>query len=56
MFDSEYETGFAPPKHRPLGQERRVVIVAELLATVTLILSTLTIAAVLSIGAAHACG
>jgi hypothetical protein len=48
------ETGFSPPRDRELGNERRTVIVAELIATVALAMSTLAVAAVLSIGVAHA--
>lgn len=56
MLDIRDEAGFEPPKNHPLGKERRTVIVAELIATVALAISTLTIAAVVSIGVAHACG
>jgi hypothetical protein len=45
------DTGFSPPKVRALGCERRTVLVAELIATAALVLSTLTVAAVV----AHAC-
>jgi hypothetical protein len=45
------DTGFSPPRTRALGRERRTVLMAELIATVALALSTLTIAAVV----AHAC-
>jgi hypothetical protein len=45
------EPGFFPPRVRPLGEERRTVLVAELIATVALTLSTLAVAAVV----AHAC-
>jgi hypothetical protein len=48
------EPGFFPPRERALGNERRTVIVAELITTVALAASTLAVAAVLSIGAAHA--
>jgi hypothetical protein len=44
------ETGFCPPRVRTLDAGRHVLIV-ELIATVTLVLSTLTVAAVV----AHAC-
>jgi hypothetical protein len=56
MFDFDSKTGFAPPKSRPLGQERGIAMMAQLIATVTLAVSTLAIAAVVSIGAAHAWG
>ena len=45
------ETGFAPPRVRTLGNERRTVLIAELIATVALALSTLTVVAAV----AHAC-
>jgi hypothetical protein len=45
------ETGFSPPRVRTLGNERATVLIAELIATVALVLSTLTVAAVV----AHAC-
>jgi hypothetical protein len=45
------EPGFCLPRVRPLGSERATVLVAELIATVALALSTLTVAAVV----AHAC-
>lgn len=43
--------GFSPPRVRMLGCERRTVLMAELIATVTLMLSTLTVMAAV----AHAC-
>jgi hypothetical protein len=46
-----HETGFAPPRVRTLGNERATVLVAELIATVALALSTLTVVAAV----AHAC-
>jgi hypothetical protein len=48
------DAGFSPPKGRPLGNERDAVVLAELIATVALALSTLTVAAVLSIGVVYA--
>ena len=39
------ETGFAPPKVRALGNERATVLIAELIATVALAVSTLTVVA-----------
>jgi hypothetical protein len=45
------ETGFAPPRVRTLGHERATVLMAELIATVALALSTLTLVAAV----AHAC-
>jgi hypothetical protein len=53
MTTSRHETGFTPRLPRKSGR-RRIVTVAELIATVALTISTLTVAAVLSIGAAHA--
>jgi hypothetical protein len=44
-------TGFSPPKVRVLGCERRTALMAELIATVALALSTLTVMAAV----AHAC-
>jgi hypothetical protein len=45
------ETGFFPPRVRMLGNERATVLIAELIATVALAVSTLAVAAVV----AHAC-
>jgi hypothetical protein len=45
------EPGFFPPRVRMLGHEQATVLVVELIATVALALSTLTVAAVV----AHAC-
>lgn len=45
---SSEETGFAPPKVHPLGNERATVLIAELIATVTLVLSTMAVAAVVA--------
>ena len=45
------ETGFSPPRVRPLGNERATVLIAELIATVALAVSTLTVVAAV----AHAC-
>lgn len=42
------DTGFSPPKVRALGNERATVLVAELIATMALVLSTLTVAAVVA--------
>jgi hypothetical protein len=56
MFEIRDHTGFEPPKHHPLGRERHTAIMAELIATIALAISTLTVAAVVSIGVAHACG
>ena len=45
------KTGFCPPRVHPLGHERATVLLAELIATVALALSTLTLVAAV----AHAC-
>jgi hypothetical protein len=45
------ETGFCPPRVRALGHERANVLMAELIATMALALSTLTVVAAV----AHAC-
>ena len=45
------ETGFSPPMVRTLGNERATVLIAELIATVALAVSTLTVVAAV----AHAC-
>jgi hypothetical protein len=49
-----HDTGFSVPRDRALGNERHAVVLAELIATVALVLSTLAVAAVLSIGVVHA--
>jgi hypothetical protein len=46
--------GFKAPSARPLGNERRTVALAELLAIVGLALSTIVAATVVSIGIARA--
>jgi hypothetical protein len=51
---TSHESGFSPPRDRALGNERHAVVLAELIATAALALSTLTVAAVLSIGVVHA--
>ena len=51
MIRTFNETGFEPPRVRPLGNERATVLMAELIAVTALALSTLTVAAVV----AHAC-
>jgi hypothetical protein len=45
------DTGFSPPRARMLGHERATVLVAELIATVALTVSTLAVAVMV----AHAC-
>ena len=47
-------TGFRAPTRHPLGRERRAVVLAELLATVALALSTMIAATVLTVGIARA--
>jgi hypothetical protein len=47
-------TGFHAPTRRPLGHERRAVMLAELVATLALALSTAVAATVLTVGIAHA--
>ena len=47
-------TGFRAPTRRPLGNERRTVVLAELVAIVALALSTVVAATVLTVGIAHA--
>jgi hypothetical protein len=54
MFNIRDQAGFEPPKHHPLGRERHTVMLAELIAIIALAISTLTVAAVVSIGVAHA--
>ena len=48
------DTGFRPPSGHPLGRERRTAMVAELVATIGLALSTIVAATVLSVGIARA--
>jgi hypothetical protein len=48
------DSGFRPPPQRALGNERGSVAVAELLATVALVLCTLTAATAVSVGIARA--
>ena len=47
-------TGFAPPAHRGLGSEHRIVVLAELVTSLALAASTLIAATVVSIGIARA--
>jgi hypothetical protein len=46
--------GFNPPANRKLGTEHRTVTIAELIASVVLVLSTLIAATVVSVGVARA--
>jgi len=48
------DTGFAPRFARASEGKRRHVVAAQVMATVALAVSTLAVAAVLSIGVAHA--
>jgi len=48
------DAGFRPPASRSLGNERRSVAFAQLLATLALALSTLIAATVLTVGIARA--
>jgi hypothetical protein len=48
------DAGFAAPSGRMLGQERRTVAVAQLLATLGLALSTIVAVTVVSVGIARA--
>jgi len=54
MKDPVHQPGFGPPAGRPLGKERRVVALAELVATAALAFCTLLIAVVMSMGVARA--
>lgn len=47
-------TGFRAPRRRPLGEERRTVMLAELVASVALALSTMVAATVLTVRIARA--
>ncbi len=47
-------TGFRAPAKRPLGQERRSVMLAELVAIIALALSTMVTVTVLTVGIARA--
>jgi hypothetical protein len=51
---ASHESGFSPPKQRALGNQRHAVMLAELIASAALAVSTLAVAAVLSIGVVHA--
>jgi uncharacterized membrane protein YphA (DoxX/SURF4 family) len=50
----DMDSGFRPPRQRALGNERRSVAIAELLATAALVLCTLMAATVVSVGIARA--
>ncbi|HEX5211291.1 MAG TPA: hypothetical protein VFW22_06110 [Pseudolabrys sp.] len=48
------DTGFTPPASRGLGRERRTTALAELVAIVGLVVSTIVVATVVSVGMARA--
>jgi hypothetical protein len=48
------QTGFEAPVTRPLGNERRTVAFAELIAILALALSTVVVGSVVSVGIARA--
>ncbi len=48
------DTGFTAPASRAIGQERRTVALAALIASAALAISTLVAATVVTIGIAHA--
>jgi hypothetical protein len=54
MRKSLDSSGFRAPAQRPLGIERRAVMLAQLVATLALALSTLVAATVLTVGIARA--
>jgi len=54
MRSTNKSAGFMPPANRMLGGEHRTVVLAELVASLGLALSTLVAATVVSIGLAHA--
>jgi hypothetical protein len=47
-------TGFTPPRDRKLGRERRIAVLAELIAGIALAISTVVVATVVSAGIANA--
>jgi hypothetical protein len=47
-------SGFLPPPDRALGHESRTVALAQLLAIAALVISTVVVATVVSVGIAHA--
>ena len=47
-------TGFHAPTQRPLGNERRSIVLAELIATLALAICTMVAATVLTVGIARA--
>jgi hypothetical protein len=48
------DTGFAAPSRHPLSRERRSAAVAELMAILALVLSTIVVATVVTTGIARA--
>lgn len=49
-----HNAGFEPPADRAPGNERRTVVLAELIATTALAVATVVVAAVVSMGIARA--
>jgi hypothetical protein len=56
MDRPQRNAGFGPRMTHDRGGRRLAVIVTDLIATLALVVSTLAVAAVLTIGAAHAAG
>jgi hypothetical protein len=54
MHRPHIEAGFTPPAGRRLGRQRRSIIVAELVATIGLMLGTIVAATVVGAGIARA--
>ncbi|HVV62418.1 MAG TPA: hypothetical protein VHD14_11750 [Pseudolabrys sp.] len=54
MNNTFHQAGFTPPTERPLGNERRTIVTAEIVAAVALAICTALAAIVVSIGIAEA--
>jgi Mg2+/citrate symporter len=54
MYDNIESAGFTAPAGRALGQERRTVALAALIASAALAISTIVAATVVSVGIARA--
>ena len=54
MKNTIHQAGFTPPTDRPLGNERRTTVTAEIVATVALAFCTALTAIVVSMGIAEA--
>jgi hypothetical protein len=54
MHEPIEHSGFTPPAGHPLGHERRVVALAELVASVALAVATIVVVTVVSAGIARA--